>query len=386
MLRSDINADGKSIVIVHPRDSSGCSHVRLRWNAQFFNGNDYGFNIITSYMPLFEENVLHQTKAIVCQRFTTEQDLVIAKNYKEIQPKFGYKMIWEIDDQTFKINGKGIPDYNEASDNFNSKLDEIEKVLTEILPLFEEVVVSTPYLKKCIEERFDIHNVTVIKNVIPRFLWSFERKQNLTEDLVKPRIGYVSAPQHYLNPIEKCEMFPDGREGMPGDLNNAFTPFILNAVKDDRIDFTVHSGLPYVWEEVKEKVRIIPWADCNTYPRVVQSQHYDFTIGPLVENDFNKCKSELRFLEACAAGSVFLGSVFPGSPYECIHPLCRCPANITETELRNKIEILCKKENYNEVLNWQYEFMNKNQYWLESQGHINSWLSMIDGYPNQQII
>lgn len=386
MLKSDSIADGKSIVIIHPRDNSGCSHVRLRWNAEFFNGNDYGFNCITTFMPMFDGNILPQVKAIICQRFSTEQDLAIVKSYKELQSKFGYKLVWEIDDQSFRINGKGIPDYNEASTDFNSKLDSIEKILSELLPMFDEIVVSTPFLKKCIEDIFNLHNVTVIKNVVPRYLWSFERKQKITEPIIKPKIGYVSAPQHYLNPVEKCEMFPNGREGMPGDLNNAFTPFILNAVKEDRIDFTVHSCLPYVWEEVKEKIRIIPWCDCNTYPRVVQYQHYDFTIGPLVDNDFNRCKSELRFIEACAAGSVFVGSVFPGSPYERIHPLCKCPTYATEDQLKSIFNTLCKPDVYNEIIEWQYDFMNKNQYWIESQGHINSWLSMIDGYPNQTII
>ena len=68
---------------------------------------------------------------------------------------------------------------------------------------FDEIVVSTEYLKKAIEKKFDVHNVTVIKNVVPRFLWSYPRKPELKEDLVKPTVLYSGSPCHYTNPIPR---------------------------------------------------------------------------------------------------------------------------------------------------------------------------------------
>ena len=41
--------------------------------------------------------------------------------------------------------------------------------------------------------------------------------------------------------------------------------------------------------------------------------------------------------------------------------------------------------NYNEVLNWQYNFINENGYWMESNKHAQEWLCMIDGGNNNFI-
>ena len=83
------------------------------------------------------------------------------------------------------------------------------------------IVVSTDYLKKVVERVFHVNNVMVIKNVVPRFLWNFERKKNITEDLVKPRVIYSGSPTHYRQPIPKLNPgqnpnFPNGHPGQPG--------------------------------------------------------------------------------------------------------------------------------------------------------------------------
>ena len=108
-------------------------------------------------------------------------------------------------------------------------------------------------------------------------------------------------------------------------------------------------------------------------------------FGPLVNNNFNKCKSALRHTESCAAGTVFLGTVFHEdklSPYEEINPKCKVMDNVTVEDIDNIFFNLCKKDNYNEVLNWQYDWINTNGFWLESNKHSQEWLCMIDGGNN----
>lgn len=111
-------------------------------------------------------------------------------------------------------------------------------------------------------------------------------------------------------------------------------------------------------------------------------------FGPLVNNVFNKCKSALRHTESCAAGTVFLGTVFEAdklSPYEEINPKCKVLDTATVEDIDNIFFNLCKKENYNEVLNWQYDWINSNGYWMESNKHAQEWLCMIDGGNNNFI-
>ena len=388
MLQSIQNVDGKSIVLIYPRDNSGCSHIRLRWNANFFNAVDYGFSCIVSIQPIFDDNILRQTKAIVCQRFCNELDKTIFKAYKDLQPKYGYKLIFETDDQCFRINGNGVPEYNTAAFSFNKSVGTIESILCETLPLYDEIVVSTDYLKLCMQQIFNCHNVRVMKNVVPRYMWSFDRKKEITSDLIKPKVLFSGSPCHFRNPVAKGvnQEFPEGLLADRGDWAGIWPEWVSKMVKEDKIDFICMGTLPFFFEQIKDKIQVINWVDCNTYPRTVMALHADFQLAPLVDNDFNRCKSSLRFTESCASGSVLLGTVFPGSPYMEIPKECQVKTNVTIDELDAQFWNLCKKDNYNRILNAQYDFINRNQCWTESQGHINEWLSMIDGYPTQIII
>ena len=103
----------KSLVIIIVRDHSGCSHVRLRWNAMYYNGFDsIGFTPIITPQPIFDATILKQTKAIIYQRPIGDQDIAVLQEYKIHQKKFGYKIVFECDDQIFDIDGEGLPEYN----------------------------------------------------------------------------------------------------------------------------------------------------------------------------------------------------------------------------------------------------------------------------------
>ncbi len=385
MLNATTN-DGKNLALILYGDTSGCSHYRLRWNALYYAGHEHlGFVPLLMPFPIFDGNYLARAKAIIMQRPVSQQHIEIVKRYKALQPKFGYKLVFEVDDQVFKIDGQCVPPYNTASLHFDG--EDTTNACREVLPLFDEIVVSTDYLKQKMEEIFDVHNVTVIRNVVPRFLWSYPRKQEITEDIKKPTVVYSGSPCHYRNPVPKRDPSPQEPNGFPGisplkgDMDNAWCDWVIKNVREDKINFVVMGALPWFWECIKDKIRFIPWVDCNSFPRQVMETGADFSFAPLVNNTFNKCKSSLRFTESCAAGQVFLGTVFTAdkdSPYEEIHELGKVPDNATVEQIDEKFWNLCKKENYNKVLNWQYDFINNAGYWLESDKHANQWLSMID--------
>lgn len=337
---------------------------------------------------------LARTKAIVIQRPVTTVHLEMVKRYKALQPKFGYKLVSEFDDQVWEIDGQGIPDYNTASLHFDIK--GTTAVAEQTFPLFDEMVVSTDFLKLKIIERFQIpeQKIHVIRNVVPRFLWNYPRKANKTEDLVKPKVLYSGSPCHYRNPVPARKPSPQEPKGFPGitplkgDMNNAWCDWVIKNVNENKIDFICMGALPWFWEPIKDKIRFVQWVDSQSYPRLVMSLGADFQIAPLVSNVFNKCKSALRHTESCAAGTILLGTVFSDdkwSPYEEINPKCKVLDTSTVEDIDNIFFNLCKKENYNEVLNWQYNFINENGYWMESNKHAQEWLCMIDNGNNNFI-
>jgi hypothetical protein len=109
----------------------------------------------------------------------------------------------------------------------------------------------------------------------------------------------------------------------------------------------------------------------------------DIVIAPLKNNIFNRCKSRLKFTEACAAGAILIGTDFEDSPYSCIHPLCKVSDNPTIEQLDKIYENV--RKNWKEILDYQYEWINKNGEWLESEDHINKWLNVCST-PNTRMI
>lgn len=395
MLSSDTrNINGKDTALVYPKDTSGCSHYRIRFNVEYINGNNYGITPVILNHVTFDPNLLSPAKCILFQRPDSENDYNIIKRYKELQPKYGYKLAAEYDDLIFltgekEIDLDGVPPYNPAHAAIHGNMDKIMEGMKKIIPLLDCVAVSTPYLKKMFEKVYHAGNVIVIKNVVPRFLWNFPRKKPITEDLVKPKVVYSGSPTHYKQPIPKMNPgqnpnFPKGHPGQPGDRgdwNTALTDWIIKNVKEDKIDFYIMGDLPYFFQEIKEKIKFIPWADSHTFPRKFMEINADFSVASIVENAFNKCKSSLRFTEACACGCVFLGNIFSendDSPYREIHEKCKFTEKSTVQEIDDIFWPLTKKENYNEVLEWQYAFANNNALWLESDQHINEMLMLFD--------
>jgi len=395
------NIDGKNVAIIYCRDTSGCSHVRLRYNSEYINGHEMG--IIPVLMPYytFEPQYLAHAKSIVFQRPVNKIDVELLTRYKELQPKFGYKLVGEFDDLIFLTGdadekNDAVPPYNPSHDAIHKNIKEMEEIMHKTLPLLDLIVVSTPYLKKVIERVFNVSNVMVIKNVVPRYLWNFERKKNITEDIVKPRVIYSGSPTHYRQPIPKLQPgqnpnFPNGHPGQPGDRGDwdtSLCDWVIKNVKEDKIDFYVMGALPFFWEEIKDKIQFIPWSDSHTFPRKFMEVHADFSIASIVDNPFNRAKSSLRFTEACACGCVFMGNIFTAnddSPYREIHPECKFTEKSSIQEIDDIFWKLCKKDKYNEILNWQYNFINSSGCWLESSQHINQMLMMFDS-KEQDII
>jgi hypothetical protein len=253
--------------------------------------------------------------------------------------------------------------------------EEIEDALHQIIPLFDVVMCSTDYLKKAVIQKYNFDNVVTVKNTVPRFLWSCDKKKPITEDIKRPVVLYSGASGHYRNPKDNKD------PGDFGDWNCAFRDWVIKNVSEDKIDFKIMGDFPWFFQPIAPKIQFIPWTNSYNYPRRCWSTKADFQIAPLAENEFNMSKSALRFYESSIAGMGFFGSVFDtssDSPYEEIFPDCKIKNSATVEELDEKFWNMCKKENYNELIEWQYENLNKSGLILESTDSMNRLLSVID--------
>lgn len=384
------NDDRKNVVMMFCADSSGCSHVRLRYYADFLNANEHlGLKAVIMPVFTFDPNILAATKAIIWQKPCTPQHLSYLQRYKALQQKYGYKLVYEIDDLFFKSpfsDEQPIPAYNTSSLRRTPEGDkQLEELLTHIFPLFDTIMCSTDYLKKVISTKYHLSNVITVKNTVPRFLWNAPKKEPLTEDIKKPTVIYSGSPCHYRNKIPAEGNRPELPEH-PGDWEGVMREWVIKMVNEDKINFTVMGAMPYFFMPIANKIEYVRWANSYNYPRRTIATHADFQLAPLVPNEFNYSKSALRFYESSICGMLCIGSVFDenkNSPYEEVHPMCKVSNHITLEEFDKMFWNLCKKENYNEVLEWQYNNLNNSGLILESDEAINSFLKACDNNPQK---
>jgi len=146
------------------------------------------------------------------------------------------------------------------------------------LKVSDGLIVSTPWLKEVYSEYND--NIEVLPNAIDFKVWDRVKKAK------KPgvRIGFAGGASH----IEDLRM-------VEGALKN-----VLRENKDVRL-VLVHC-VPDFLRDFPGVVGVHDWARIDKYPAFLGKQDFDIGIAPLIHNRFNRCKSNLRWLEYSALG------------------------------------------------------------------------------------
>ena len=227
------------------------------------------------------------------------------------------------------------------------------------------VTVTTEWLKRCMEYRFGWKHVKLLPNAVPRFFFGYTERHLVGGDLDKPRVLYAGSTSHF-------------REGMDGDFAGPWLPWLKDAVAKDRIELHLFN-VPDCLQEYKERITVHKNVSTIEFPATIASINPNFYLAPLKDNVFNRAKSNLKLLEATAIGAVLLGSSFNFGPYEEAHPLSKITKNCTTEILKERFDILCQKESWNEVMEYQEKLMEYNGYWLDSHYYVARWLKAYFG-------
>jgi glycosyltransferase involved in cell wall biosynthesis len=244
-------------------DNSGCFLYRTKYPAEMLNKAFYaGF-------PVGHEET-KRCKVIQLQRATNEYFIeTIPKAQAE-----GKKIIYDIDDNLFEI-----PSYNPAFRPYNKKVLDVTKT---IIKLCDAVTVSTEPLKE-----YFLHN-NIAKNiyVIPNFLHDIpDYRDNSSDEII---IGYHGTNTH-------C-----------GDFDAKLVGALRKVLeKYDNVKFVCvgYNPLP---EKNNPKVTFIPFVQIDDFFDTIYNLKFDIGIAPLRNNIFNKCKSNIKYLEysACSTATI----------------------------------------------------------------------------------
>ena len=365
----------KNMILSFISDYSGCGHIRNVFPMNFLNGvfgkNNQLVNLV-SPIWLWQQDLLLRARTLYFQRQMTPQHFDLLSKYKEMQDKFKYKMVWDIDDFIWGHNEQqggtkddGVPSYNFGWPNIT---DEVKESSVKIMNLMDTCLFSTQFLADYAKNELGVKaDCKVLPNAIPMYFWGNVMKNDITERIEKPRVLYTGSPTHYSN-----------QNKMLGDWDNAWKDWVIKSVKEDKIEFIVMGGLPWFFEEIKDKIKIVDWVDSFRYHIAVKEQKAHFGIMPLVPNNFNHGKSDIKAIEHYADGVVCVGTTFTNgkpSPYD-NNPVT-LPDNCSVEDIEKLFDYLCEPENFNKVKNEQYNKLNNEARFIEHPDYVKYLTSLI---------
>jgi hypothetical protein len=113
---------------------------------------------------------------------------------------------------------------------------------------------------------------------------------------------------------------------------------------------------------------------------IIDSIKPDFCINPLVPNDFNYGKSDLKRVESSAGGMVCMGTVFKNgkpSPYD--QCSMRAPYGIDVNGIDELFDKFTEPDVFNAEIERQYNWMHEEGRYTELPKNINRLLDFILG-------
>jgi hypothetical protein len=278
-------------VVQFGADLSGCGLYRMGWVNHLMNYQGRMMITDTTVMVLDPKWYVN-VKAVRLQRQATSAQKEFVKFLKEVQKQIGFKIIYEIDDVVFR---EDIPDYNKFKTAFVS--DEIRNNITDIIGMCDEVSVTCDYMKDLYNLRTGKKEITVIPNFPAKFWIGNYFDPNRINALYeknkkKPRILYAGSGAHFD---------VENRVGQKDDFEH-----VVKAIIDSRHKYQwVFLGAfplairPYI---ERGEIEFHPWQRLYDYPQKIHDLGVQMMVAPLQDNSFNKSKSDLKYIEACAYG------------------------------------------------------------------------------------
>jgi SAM-dependent methyltransferase len=203
--------------------------------------------------------------------------LALFELLKQQYPK--KKLITECDDWVFDV-----PPYNVASNPYRPN-SEKEQIAWDQFKLSDAFIVSTNFLKESLSGLFPGKPIHVIPNSIDFERWDNAKPANSLEakkDGVV-RIGYTGCANH------------------SGDME-IVKPVLLALLEEfPNLEVIIAQDMGAFSDIKHPRFRVLKqWANIIDYPAMVKGWDMDIGIAPLRDNNFNRAKSNLRWLEYSA--------------------------------------------------------------------------------------
>lgn len=251
--------------------------------------------------PTQKAQAANQADVIVFHRPEQKQKLELMKTLK----KAGKKVVYDNDD-TLKHDGGFM--FNELFDQkrIENGMKTLNETNDEALAIADLVTCSTEFLAE--EYRKINPNVIVLPNCVDPFLFD----EPLKNEGDKVRIG-ISGSVAITNDVKVLEPIVRHYENDP---RVQLVLFALPPDGEDKYIRELYAKEYEFWDSIN--VERHPFAPVKDYYEALNELRLDMMIIPREDNYFNRCKSNLKFLEASMLEIPVIAQAFSDglSPYE----------------------------------------------------------------------
>ena len=275
-------------------DYSGCGFWRMIWPGHLLTA--YQQTIITGSTCMIRDNAFYQPlKSVRLQRQASPGQLQFYKQLRSMADQHGFRLIYEIDDIVFH---EDIPDYNKFKFAFENP--EIRDSIVQMMDMSDEITCTCDYMKQYFSSKINNKNITVIPNYPPRFwLDGFYDENTLAKNYdrhvkkrKRPRVLYAGSGAHHD---------VDNKTGYKDDFQH-----VRDVIRktSNQIQWVFLGAYPPVLHDLVRsgKIEYHQWQHIYDLPRYIHDLKINCMVAPLTDNTFNRCKSDIKYIEACGHG------------------------------------------------------------------------------------
>lgn len=272
-------------------DYGGCGYWRMIWPEYLINGYNKGI-ISGMTQMILDLRFYGSLKAVRMQRQATDSQAAFVHELNKVKKDLGFKLIYEIDDIALRDD---IPLYNRCRDAFTDQkiVDNIMRVMGSV----DEITVTCKFMKEYYQDKTGNKNITILPNYAPKF-WldkHYNRKnieKNFEANKKRPRILYAGSGTHIdvLN-----------RTGGNDDFGHVVDS-IIKARK--KFKFVFKGCYPVALKPFIDsgEMEFHNWSPLFELPQGLEQLNCNAVYAPLVDNIFNKSKSNIKMIESGAIG------------------------------------------------------------------------------------
>jgi len=220
------------------------------------------------------------------------------------------KIVVMDNDDTFKIEDH-YPLAGLDPHGVSIVLENRDKAITEFMKIADVVTASTEFLAKEYREASD--NVVVLPNCIDPLDWP-KTKRNGNNKVRIGMVGSVAYEYDYLHMKDILIRLSEREDvqlvlfGLGDKKHREENPNVTKAFSHEY----------KFWDSID--IEQVPWCPIETYPETLNNTELDMMLIPRKDNYFNRCKSNVKFLEAAMCEIPVIAQSFTDAPYEELTP------------------------------------------------------------------